>query len=360
MRKPNPRSGKASIAVAVVLSSAATVLAGDSYWSRRAREVAERRLAAATETRPQSRAAHLGPASDRQDDSAESAVAPLFAGGAGRPVFRLVADVPETRPADDPQAAENGPQTRPQSIERGPLPGFFETVKRDLKEAPRVLWHDTKAVYGNPWNLAFLVGAGGASLALRPEADDDIEDHFDKHHTFGRDERNAFDWIGNPATGAVMAGTWYLVGQVSQDAKTYEVGKKMASALIITDLSTVLFKVAACTDSPNGEPWAWPSGHMSSTMAVATVLADAYGPVVGIPAYGAAAFVGIQRLDGRDHHLSDVVFGAALGWVVAHTVMKEHAPEIAGGELVPYVDPPTGGTGLAWVKSFDVPTPRQR
>jgi membrane-associated phospholipid phosphatase len=260
--------------------------------------------------------------------------------------FRLVADTAdESPPVEESEVTLEAPR-----IERGPLPGFGETVWRDIKEAPGLLWSDTKKVYGDPLNLVFLLGAGGASLALRPEVDDDIEDYYDKHHTFKEDWRDGFGAAGNPGTHFALAGAWYLIGQQAQDAKTYEVGKRLFSALTITGMSTMLLKVSANTDSPNGEQLAWPSGHVSSTMAMATVLNDAYGPLVGVPMFGLTALVGIERLDDREHHFSDLIFGAALGWVVAETVMKEHRPEIFGGELVPYVDVAGNSAGVAWIK----------
>jgi len=267
------------------------------------------------------------------------------------PALRL-AVAPQTSPAEETPAgpAETKPSSEEVNIERGPLPGFFQTVWRDAKEAPKTLWQDTKATYGNPWNLAFLLGAGGASLALRPEADDQIEDHYRHRHIFPKGERNTFDALGNPATGFAIAGLMYVAGQTLQEAKTYEVGKRAFSALIITDLSDLLLKICADTRGPNRERLAWPSGHMASTMALATVLNDAYGPLVGLPAYTATVFLGIERVDSREHHLSDLVFGAALGWVVGESVMKEHRTEVFGGHFVPYFDLERPCAGVAWVK----------
>jgi membrane-associated phospholipid phosphatase len=264
------------------------------------------------------------------------------------PTFSLAADA-----ASQPTAGEiPAVATRQSPIERGPLPGLGDTILRDLKEAPEVLWHDTKKTFGNPWNLVFLLGAGGTSLALRPEVDDDIEDFYDDHHTFKHDWRDAFGALGNPAAHFGFACAWYLIGQQIQEVKTYEVGKRAISALSITGASTMLLKLAANTDSPNGEPWAWPSGHVSSTMALATVLNHAYGPLVGLPMFGLTGLVAVERLDDREHHFSDVVFGAALGWVVAETVMKEHQPELFGGHLVPWADPGRGAAGVAWIKTL--------
>jgi membrane-associated phospholipid phosphatase len=237
-------------------------------------------------------------------------------------------------------------------VERGPLPTFGQTVKRDVHDMWGDLWHDTKAVYGNPYNLAFLGAAGGVAIAVRPEADDDIEDHYRHSHTFKKGFRDTMDWVGSPATGFIVAGGLYLAGQTLQQDKTYEVGKRLASALIITDLSTLFLKGVTYTHAPNRLRGAFPSGHVSSTMALATVLNDAYGPLVGVPMYTLTAFVGWQRLDSREHHLSDVLFGAALGWVVAEQVVKEHRPEIFGGEIVPYCDPESGSAGIAWLKAL--------
>lgn len=244
-------------------------------------------------------------------------------------------------------------ETKPAQVERGPLPTFGETVRRDFKEMPRVLWSDTKAAFGNPLNLVVLGAAGGASIALRTtNVDDHIAEHYDRHNAFSGDWPDTFATLGNPAVHFALAGVWYLAGTEFQHDKTYEVGRKMFNALAITGTTTMFLKVCAWDYSPNGEWGAWPSGHVASTMAIATVLNDAYGPLVGVPMYGLTALVGIERLDDREHYLSDVVFGAALGWVVAETVMKEHRPEIFGGEIVPYVDPVNGGAGIGWLKSL--------
>ncbi len=258
-------------------------------------------------------------------------------------------------PADSASADE---KTRPEQVaegkvpvERGPLPGFGETVWRDVKRIHLDLWKDTKRVYGNPTNAVILLTAGGASLALRPEVDDDIEDYYRDHHTMSEGWRETFGVVGNPAFHFALAGTWYLAGQRMQDAKTYEVGKTLFSALIINGVSTSVLKLAACTDGPNGESFAWPSGHTSSAFTVAAVLHQSYGHWVGIPLYGAAGMVGLARLDDREHHFSDVVFGAAMGLVIGHTVASGHRPQIFGGDIVPYADSVNGSGGVAWIKA---------
>ena len=234
---------------------------------------------------------------------------------------------------------------------RGPLPGFWETVDRDLRRMPQSLWEDTKAVYTKPLNLAILGGAGAASLAVRcAGVDGKIADSHAHHDVFRDEWADAVGVLGNPGTHFAAAGLWYLVGQQTQDEKTYEVGRTLFNALIINGLTTMALKVAANTDSPNGEGPAWPSGHTSSSFTVAEVLNQSYGPWVGVPAYALAGVAAFGRIDDEEHDFSDLIFGMALGIVVGHTVAAEHEFEIFGGEITPYVDPYTGGGGLAWVK----------
>jgi hypothetical protein len=238
-------------------------------------------------------------------------------------------------------------------LDRGPLPSFWETVERDIKRMPRSVWDDTVAVYTDPGNLVILGLAGGASLAVRCSGvDGKMDNSHGEHDTFQDEWSDAIGVLGNPGTHFAMAGLWYLIGQQAQDDKTYEVGRTLFNALIINGVSTMALKVAANTESPNGENLAWPSGHTSSSFTVAEVLRVSYGPWVGIPSYALAALAGFGRIDDREHDFSDVLFGAALGIVVGHTVAEGHRPEIFGGEITAYVSPTTGASGIAWVTSF--------
>ena len=238
-------------------------------------------------------------------------------------------------------------------LARGPLPSFRDTLRRDIKNLPGDLWHQTVDVYTNPLNLIILAGAGGASIAVAQHQDEDTAEFFEEHHHFGQGWRDALSFAGNPATHFVLAGLWYTVGAVKQDDKTYEVGKTLIDALVINGLSTSLIKIVSNRESPNGEEQAFPSGHTSSSVTFATVMNEAYGPWVGLPLYGLSALVAMERLDDGEHWISDVVFGAALGLVVGQTVAGGRPPEIFGGQLAPYVNPENGISGIAWVKTFD-------
>lgn len=254
-----------------------------------------------------------------------------------------------------PQEDGSGPGMSPSpgAMDRGPLPGFWETVRRDIKRMPRSLWEDTKDVYTDPGNLIILGSAGVASLAVRVTGvDGKIENSHGRHDTFKGDWSDAIGALGNPGTHFAMAGLWYLIGQQTQEDKTYEVGRTLFNALTINAVSTMLLKVAANTESPNGEGPGWPSGHTSSSFTVAEVLNVSYGPWVGVPSYALATLAAFGRIDDREHDFSDVIFGAVLGIVIGHTVADGHHPEIFGGEITAYVSPESGASGIAWAKSF--------
>ena len=236
-----------------------------------------------------------------------------------------------------------------------PLPGLWETIRRDVRDMPADLWEDTKAVYTSAPNLLILGLAYGGSLALQETGPDDtVENSFsrDHHRTFRNEWRDAFGAAGNPGTHFALAGLWYLIGQQRQDEKTYQVGKTLFSALIINGLSTVAGQAATWDDGPNGELGAFPSGHTSSSFTFASVMHQAYGHWVGVPLYALSGLVAYERLESNEHYLSDVVMGGVMGLVIGHTVAGEHEFRLFGGEIVPYVDPYAGTSGIAWVRHF--------
>ena len=74
------------------------------------------------------------------------------------------------------------------------------------------------------------------------------------------------------------------------------------------------------------------------------MLDEYYGLQAGLPAYALAGLIGWSRLDERDHDLSDVVFGAALGFVIGKSVARDHLYGDSRVRLLPYVHPTDGTT----------------
>ncbi len=246
-------------------------------------------------------------------------------------------------------------------IRRRPLPSFWATVRRDLEHLPDDLWRDTKRVYGNPVHLAILGAAYGGSLAIQQSgADRTVERHFRSERPFGHERahrhmsgewRDVFATAGNPSTHFGLAGLFYLAGQQTMDDKTYEVGKTLLSALTINGVTVMIGQAATWDRGPGGEVGTMPSGHTSSSFVVASVLHEAYGHAVGIPLYALAVLNAHERLESKEHYLSDVIMGGVLGTLVGHAVASGRDPEFFGWKIVPWASPGRG-TGIGFMKTL--------
>jgi hypothetical protein len=217
-------------------------------------------------------------------------------------------------------------------------PSWCDAAKVDFDGFPARLKRDAKATFFNSDNLAALAWAGVVSIAMNNgNADDDIAEHFHKHDDFRGFADEAFDVIGQPPGHFSGAAVWYVLSVENQDDVGRQRAVTMLSALTINAAVTGGLKAIRQNDQPDGDVWAWPSGHTSSSFTVASVLHEFYGLKVGLPAYTVAGLVGWRMMDDGDHWASDVVFGAILGWVVGHTVAGNHeCPELGGFEVTPY------------------------
>ena len=72
----------------------------------------------------------------------------------------------------------------------------------------------------------------------------------------------------------------------------------------------------------------FPSGHTSTMFATAQSSADFYGWPAGVPLFTLAVYTGVSRIFVNAHHLSDVIFGATLGSVIAHGYSVYHLKNI--------------------------------
>ncbi len=244
-------------------------------------------------------------------------------------------------------AAEKPAAEKPDA-EIEPIAGrsFGDIVKSDLKAAPRQIWSGTKLSFTKPENLIILSLAFGGDRIVRHNLDDDVREDFRDNKT-SLDETGDFgSVIGNPALHFGVAGLWYAAAVRNGDARNHALSKTMIEALAVTNLSTLLLKLGMDDDSPNGEEWGWPSGHTSSSVCFAAVMHEYYGLKVGLPLYLVAGYSAATRLQDREHDLSDLVFGAALGWVVGHSVVKGELPHVAGFTVLPYGGPSSGGIML--------------
>lgn len=149
---------------------------------------------------------------------------------------------------------------------------------------------------------------------------------------------------------APAAGLLFVAGRGSDDPRFRAVTYDLAQAMVVTQAYTTALKLGVGRTRPDGSnALSFPSGHTSNAFALATVARHHYGARAGALAYGAAGLIGISRLEKDVHHLSDVLAGAALGYVVGRTVVRENGEPIRGEKqltLVPVSDPRGRGIGL--------------
>jgi len=230
----------------------------------------------------------------------------------------------------------------------------WRSVGRDGKEFLPKLGDDTLALAKNPWSLAFLGAAGAAGIALHgANADDPIANHYEKE---GPQLNSFWDSIGdaggNPGTHFAIAGLWYAKSLMDKNDAEYEHSTTLLRALALNGILTSVLKVSARTEAPNGNENVWPSGHTSSSFTLATVMWDAYGPLVGAPFMGFAGYVGYERIDAGNHQFSDVLSGALIGVAVGHAVSDNHQIRIAGFTLEPFLDVGQNTAGIALAKRW--------
>jgi hypothetical protein len=76
----------------------------------------------------------------------------------------------------------------------------------------------------------------------------------------------------------------------------------------------------------------FPSDHSALAWSIASVLAHEYpGPVTQLAAYGLATTVSASRVLGKQHFPSDVLVGAAMGWLIGREVYRAHHDAELGG-----------------------------
>ena len=226
----------------------------------------------------------------------------------------------------------------------------------DFRNALPTLWCDTKSIAN--WNNALiLTAAGGLAIGFRQsDIDQRVREEVVEHpERWG----HASQVLGNfgevKYQAPVMLGV-YGYSVWTQNEELHDVMGSMLSATVITGVSTSALKLIANTDRPSNKfsngHYGFPSYHTSSTFAIAAVLDEYYGSHVGLPAYALATAVGFSRIDQQAHDLSDVVFGAALGYVIGKTIATRHLCDDSNLQLSPYVHPTDGTPGIAIEAKF--------
>lgn len=185
--------------------------------------------------------------------------------------------------------------------------------------------------------------------------------------------------VANAGTVALagVPATMYVFGTLNGSARWRETGlltgEGLVNSWIVNEaIGRALGRERPTTTDGQGRFFqqfsnpSFPSDHSMLSWTAASIIAHEYpGWLSQGLAYGTASAVSVARVTGREHFPSDVVAGAALGWLIGRQVYRaHHDPDIDGGaygtfvsEKHPFAGPQTGTTFVpidSWVyPAFD-------
>jgi membrane-associated phospholipid phosphatase len=174
-----------------------------------------------------------------------------------------------------------------------------------------------------PYLLPAAAVVGGASFA-----DDAVQTHFEGH-----DKHDALTRAGATSAllyfGPLQAGL-YIAGELSYDTQLSTTGKKAFASLLGAQSLIQPLKHLTHRRPPDGSNHlSFPSADVGAASSIIPALYNDYGVVSGTIAAAAAACIGLTRIYGNQHHLSDVLTGAAIGvgWgLVVETYQRRQSP----------------------------------
>jgi membrane-associated phospholipid phosphatase len=151
--------------------------------------------------------------------------------------------------------------------------------------------------------------------------------------------------VGAPYSLAGMSGATYLLGKVTRDKHAREAGWLGMLAIAHSQILVQVMKPIARRERPDkvdgrggffrgGD--SFPSGHATSSFALATVMAYEYRDHIAVPitAYSLATAVSLSRMAGRRHWASDIFVGGSMGFLVGRYVYKRHHdPDLPGSPV---------------------------
>lgn len=246
-------------------------------------------------------------------------------------------------------------QSTPAITQPTPTPSPTPSLE---KQFFRNILRDQEAIWTSPFKFSrgdakWALPLGAATIALMTtdrRSADELGEHGDNlsRLRYSKDVSR----MGAVYTTAGVAGAFYLFGRAGHNWRARETGILGAEALIDSGIVSAALKGITQRPRPRNigakDDWwdggySFPSGHAISSWALATVVANEYSDhrIVQVAAYGLATAVSISRYTGRNHFLSDVLVGSALGYGIGRYVYKKHHIREVTGPNDPQTAPST-------------------
>ena len=219
----------------------------------------------------------------------------------------------------------------------------------DMRGLPSRVWEDIKGLPN--WKNAAALAVGGGLAAYSSEEWDarvraDVRRHPDR---LGRSENDVLDIVANSYTFYALSGAAYGVSLFSESQTLHDFALDQLSALTLSQPVVFALKKGFHTRRPNGDSEGFPSGHTAAAASFGALLNRYYGPWAGAAGAGFAGLVAFHRIDSKNHDLSDVIFGAALGYIAGRTAGDVEEVPVLKAHLLPYDgEPQAPGLRLEW------------
>jgi capsule assembly protein Wzi/PAP2 superfamily protein len=242
---------------------------------------------------------------------------------------------PESSTLD--QSTHNSPVPSPPDA---PQPN---TPENKILNLPAALLHDQIGLWTSPSKARFsdttwLVPLGGLTAALFA-TDNDFSRHLSKDPNAISNYRRISDY-GAYSMAAGAAGLYFL-GLTTHNEHQRETGFLSGEAAVDSLAIVEALKLATGRQRPYqgsgiGQFWSggasFPSEH-ATVWSIAGIVAHEYpDPFTKFLSYGLASTVSAFRITAKEHFPSDVLIGAAIGYLTSEYVYrKHHNPEVPGG-----------------------------
>lgn len=187
------------------------------------------------------------------------------------------------------------------------------------------MWFGTANMANKQNFVVLLLGTVGTMITMF-RADDNVVAYVNKHPRFLGSWANLGNSIYMPRLLGLTVGVLDITyGLLASRVYDVNAGEAQIESTIATAVYTEALKYSVGRYRPNSttDPLSFPSGHTSAVFSVAQSVTDMYG-FYGIPFFLYAFYTGLCRISVNAHHVSDVIFGATLGSVVAHGYSVYH------------------------------------
>jgi membrane-associated phospholipid phosphatase len=237
---------------------------------------------------------------------------PVAAASAEMAVLDTLED--STAPSQDASDPETALQ--PDTAAPTRVPDAFPTLGEYFGDIPTDIVGGTKAIFTRE-NVPLAIAGAGATLVAFA-LDESVQNYFEDHRPLGSSDQTGAR-VGSRYVLAGSAISLFLAGELLNDRKLADTGMVSAEAMVVDAVVVEVLKYATQRKRPNGgDNMSFPSGHASATATFAASVSEMYdwNLAVAVPLYTVTVFVAASRIQGGEHHLSDVVAGIALGTVI--------------------------------------------